>query len=361
MARERGSIQGENAVSASGNERHTWQRPPRSGTASASQPDCPEELSAFRLRAADLGDPLFDLYGQPPQSLLSDPGAILFRLTYRPLSARGKPGTSFDVQHEDVPAWLLEPVQSWLRPFLIGRNSSGSSLYRLEWIRKLQTRMHLEPPLPWGHAVSTVEALVQRLAYEGLDILDYTLQHFTETTGASSHRAAALNALLIDAGSAWEVTPSDAQGNYALTRRSLGPVVESIEEIRPICERAGAHLMDAWRHLAGRDPLPDQAYAQALLAVEAAAKPIISPADDVATLGKMLAVVRDAPQKFVFELGEPGDVLPVMKALWTTQRRHGTDDEDVPMGMSQAEADAAVHLAITLVRWFVAGAFRRAA
>ncbi len=84
-------------------------------------------------------------------------------------------------------------------------------------------------------------------------------------------------------------------GHYALTRRALGPVVEAIENLRSANDRAADHLYTAWRHLAGRDPIPDQAYSQALLAVEAAAKPVVSPTDEKATLGKWSATSVPSP------------------------------------------------------------------
>jgi hypothetical protein len=59
-----------------------------------------------------------------------------------------------------------------------------------------------------------------------------------------------------------------------------------------------------------------------------------SAKDGQATLGNMIKAVEDAPGKFTFILGEPEAV-------------------------SREEADAAVHLALTLVRWFSSGAFAR--
>lgn len=284
-------------------------------------------------------------------------------MEYRPLSARGKTGTSFDTLHEGIPPWLVEPLRAWVQPFLV-----DGGVYRLGWMRTLQARMHLQVTLPWGNThqvVETIYSLLERGGGEmGLDVIDYALHFMREGPHSSARYAYVahdLNVTLTAGGSAWEVTHLDAQtATYALTRRSVGPVREAIEELRPVAERAGAHLFEAWRHLAGRDPLPDQAYFQALLAVEAAGKPIISPRDGDATLGKMIRAIRDAPQKFAFVLGEVEAVLPVMEAMWTTHRRHGTDDREAPMGMSPEEADATVHLAITLVRWLTSGAFSRA-
>jgi hypothetical protein len=127
-------------------------------------------------------------------------------------------------------------------------------------------------------------------------------------------------------------------------------MVDAIEHVRSASERAGDHLSEAWRHLAGRDPLPDQAYFQAVLAVEAAARPIVTPNDSSTTLGRMIGTVDATPSNWTFALGDASDVVRPARLLWETHRRHGTDDREAPMGISQEEADA----------WFAGGAFKRA-
>jgi hypothetical protein len=51
------------------------------------------------------------------------------------------------------------------------------------------------------------------------------------------------------------------------------------------------YLATAWNRAYGRNPDPSGAYRDAIRAVEASAKPIILPADPVATLGKMIAAL----------------------------------------------------------------------
>jgi hypothetical protein len=47
--------------------------------------------------------------------------------------------------------------------------------------------------------------------------------------------------------------------------------------------------------------------------------------------------------------------------IWTGQLdRHGTDDPAAPLNVDQAEADAAFHIALALVRLFVSAAITRA-
>jgi hypothetical protein len=92
--------------------------------------------------------------------------------------------------------------------------------------------------------------------------------------------------------------------------------------------------------------------------VEAAAKPVVTPNDDLATLGKMIRAIEGAPGKWTFVLGEPEDVAQVGGLRWTKQLdRHRTDDDAGPLNVSPEQADAGLRLAIALVRFFADGLF----
>jgi len=130
-------------------------------------------------------------------------------------------------------------------------------------------------------------------------------------------------------------------------------------------DRSAAHLAEAWRHAHGRKPHPGTAYREAVRAIEAAARPVIAPNDTTATLGKMIGELRGKPQLFETVFVDttviPLDVVRSMMALvWTNQLdRHGTDDERVPLHVSQEQAEAAVQTAVALVQWFRRGLVRR--
>lgn len=58
-------------------------------------------------------------------------------------------------------------------------------------------------------------------------------------------------------------------------------------------------------------------------------------------------------------IGDVDTVLQMMRTVWTAQHdRHGTDDESVPANVTQAEAESALNLAISLVQMCRTGAFR---
>ena len=79
----------------------------------------------------------------------------------------------------------------------------------------------------------------------------------------------------------------------------------------------------------------------------------------------MIAEIRDCPDQFTTRLnpssplGSMDVVRQMLSLLWKSQwDRHGVDD-DAPLTVSQQEAEDALALAVTLVRWFDTGAVYR--
>ena len=286
-------------------------------------------------------------------------------MAYRPLSARGTDDPRFDTLHEGFPEWLHDPVLTWERSFLMWAGYGGQTEYNELLMRLMQLRLRMVPALDWRSPRYAAMAMIGRMREDetlALDVVDFTLNHMAVGTALSDDerraRAGQLASYLKLGGSAWEVTQTPDSKYYTLTRRALGPVIDAIEQTRSHSERAGAHLATAWVRMAGRNPDPGGAYREAVRAVEAAAKPIVSPTDSNATLGKMIRAIRDKPSKWTFALGTPDQVADACGMLWLSQfDRHGTDNESLPLHVNDQQADAAVHLALTLVRWFAGGAF----
>jgi hypothetical protein len=188
-----------------------------------------------------------------------------------------------------------------------------------------------------------------------LDLIDFLLYR------TASHQAAAgLEVILLQGGSAWRVV--EREDSYGLERRVATAVAEAVDAVTNPRDRAAVHLSRAWSAQFGRDPDPSTAYREAVRAVEAIGKPIISPRNDRATLGTMIADLRAAPHKWRLALGAPAGFDPIqtliamMELLWKGQLdRHGTDDESVPLNVLPDEAEVALLVAIPLVHWFRQG------
>ncbi|HEV2945084.1 MAG TPA: hypothetical protein VGX26_08230 [Solirubrobacteraceae bacterium] len=280
-------------------------------------------------------------------------------MAFRPLSQRNNPDPTFDGPHEGIPDWMFQSVVNWIDEAIYeprGRQTAPSEPLLLA----AEASLHVTFDWSSGPFSARMTALdyVKRNGEFGLDFLDFLLSNLRGKMAL----AAGLNVVLTRAGSAWEVQAVDPPRSFDLVRRAIGPVSEAIDDIRPISQRAHAHLMSAWSKLMGRNPDPSGAYREAIRAVEVVAAPVVIPSDDRATLGTIIGALRDKPEKWTVDLAEatPEQVKDMAAMIWQSQvDRHGTDDESVPLNVSQEQADAAVHISIALVRLFAGGHITR--
>ncbi|WP_053096482.1 hypothetical protein [Microbacterium sp. CGR1] len=190
---------------------------------------------------------------------------------------------------------------------------------------------------------------------EFVDFLDF-LVYRVGNDEAADDVLGYLEAILSDGGSEWRVGLRD--GHASLERRVPEGVVLAADNTIANSGSAGALLAEAWHAAFGRDPDPEEAYEKSIKAVEEAAAKIVTPNNKKATLG---TIVRDlkAQKDWKLDLPTPdADVAVKMAdALWVGQEsRHGGNGYRKP---TQAEAEAAVLLAVPLVHWFTSGAMAR--
>lgn len=274
-----------------------------------------------------------------------------------PLSARHDPEALADYAalHDGMPEWMLPSAQQWAAQFFTfqGRPLSDEIHEAEQYLRLQLSRNGLSSP-DWNAG----QDLLRRMADDrlGLDVIDYCLSTITYNT----HRAATLQEILDRSGSAWTIG-RDTEGAFCLERR-VDPTAQAIAQGEMSQSgNAAIHLRSAWHLAYGRGPNPSAAYRDAIRAVEAAARSVVTPNDSLATLGKMNNAIRDAPHKWITEIGDVDTVLKMMQTVWKAQHdRHGTDDESAPVNVSAAEAEAAVNLAVALVQMFRTGAIRLA-
>lgn len=318
------------------------------------------------------------------RSLHAVPDSIILTPPVRPLSAREGGRDDLDDLHEGVPAHLAAPLRSWTRRFVTA-----------ELTKRLALRLRLHDKLAGGLVLLAAIAddaepgpLIDALLTDALllDAVDLSLQldrtlhrEIADLALMESHppgvvtldyeleRIAAvkrLEELLADAGSAYQVhwwpTP------VLLVRRVDATAAASFEHACGTASKAGAQLLrEAWRQVYCRDPDPTAGYATAVRAVEEVLCPLVLPRDPLRTLGKALGELRKIADRWSFVLlGKDGigDIAPlvaVVARLWEGQRaRHGGGPNGF-QPQTQAEAEAAVHLAATVVQWISAGALTR--
>lgn len=196
-----------------------------------------------------------------------------------------------------------------------------------------------------------------------LDAIEFLLERFCDTT-LYRHRRQEAKALenLLDSGNSLFRVKDDLTG---LEMRAVPEVQQQVQAVVDSAKgSAGDHLADAWNQAYGRSNDPVKSYSESIKAVEASLAPVVSSKNLKATLGTMIGEVRSNPSLYQFAIAEGATshavqtVLGLMQVLWEGQTsRHGgvkpTRHETVE------EAQAAVHIAATLVQWATSGAFSR--
>jgi hypothetical protein len=197
-----------------------------------------------------------------------------------------------------------------------------------------------------------------------LDVVEFVLSKRGGDNSYDRERIDELERMLWEGGSAWRVSTRGAVPH--LEARVDATVTAAAERVMTDAGRAGEYLQQAWSKIYGRHPDPGAGYGQSVNAVEAAARPVVSPNDAVATLGKMIGQMRQNPQAWTIEVPAPPAfdraqvLLGMLDLLWKGHAdRHARLGPDEPISVSQSEAEAALHLAVTLVHWFNSGAVRR--
>lgn len=127
---------------------------------------------------------------------------------------------------------------------------------------------------------------------------------------------------------------------------------------------AGNLLEQAWNLTYGLHPDPTTAYSRAVKAVEEVACPLVLPNNPKPTLGTVIANLRQTSAKWRFVLVDKDGhdavepLIDMVGRLWTGQvSRHGGGNNS--RESTQAEAEAAVHLAFYLLHLLSTGALTR--
>lgn len=170
-----------------------------------------------------------------------------------------------------------------------------------------------------------------------------------------------LNELLTAGGAGWRIN-ADRNG---LERRVDTTVTAAVATtVRSVAADAADHLRTAWNTAYGRNPDPDKAYDEAVLAVEAVACPLVCPTNPRRTLGTVIADLGNQNAQWALTISDatgqpagPDRLVEMLKLLWQGQSRHAGSPNS--RRQTQAEAEAAVHLAATLVQWLTSGVLYR--
>ncbi|WUN84589.1 WD40 domain-containing protein (plasmid) [Streptomyces erythrochromogenes] len=278
------------------------------------------------------------------------------------------PTSDRDGPFDGVPEHLQLPLQEWVA-YALDSESLVDHLDEDRAERTICLRLRLVAKVDEKNRGGSKyhRALTTTVGTQLLDVVDAVLAYKAERGVSDQDDIRLLTDILDAAGSAYRVAEAGDGLEQRVTPTVRDAVRQTITSAAPVpaARSAANHLASAWQAAHGRSPDPVRAYGESIKAVEAAAHSIIQPNNDKATLGTMLGEIRNARHKFATALFVPaGGGAPIapteamMRALWEGQTsRHGAQSQTVPETLEAARAG--VHLAATLVQWFVSGAVVR--
>ena len=262
-----------------------------------------------------------------------------------PLSVRQNPERldEFQALHEGVSAGLRPSLLSWTK---MRCASYGPTFANEAKVGHLERTINHEVV---GGNRKLLPELEKSLAVDDdllLDAADVAL------TWASAHEVALLEAFFVEARSTYGIGV-DEDDVYMIQLRQPEELSRLIEAEATQPGRPAEHLRIAWSRCFGLHSDLNEACTEVVKAIEVAAKPVVTPDDPLATLGKMIGAIRLKPEKWETDSGFGGSVqtvLAMMDMVWKGQLRHG--DEDAPLEVSQEAAEMTVQTAVLLVSWF---------
>jgi hypothetical protein len=254
---------------------------------------------------------------------------------------------------DGVPDWLYAQLQTWLYHVLQfadgpitalrpGHDLTGSTRQVM-----LRVRTSTQPWLIPADDPTFLDALDAAIRWGEFD------HHGFTTYGDPS----SLEGLLAAANSAWRVN-AESRG---LERRIDPTITRAVTTARSNANAESAeHLRVAWDAAYGLYPDPDKAYDEAVLAVEALVCPLVCPNNGRRTLGTVIRDLGNQRDQWQLAIGDkdgqpasPDRLEAMLALLWEGQSRHAGSPNS--RRQTQTEAQAAVHLAATIVQWLSTG------
>ena len=191
-----------------------------------------------------------------------------------------------------------------------------------------------------------------------LDVIDWLLGH-------GFGHAQPLEHILKSAGHVLRVSPD---GNRLVER--IEPTLwNEYEWATQPDDQASQYMQEAWALAFGREPNSSDAWGRVIKAIETLLKPIVSPRDVRATLGKMISALRQSPDKWECKLPDRvynvnGEInskrgievfIDALATIGYQPDRHGGDQ---PQDIDEATARSVLFLATTVVGWLRDGTLR---
>lgn len=282
--------------------------------------------------------------------------------------------SSFDLDealYDGIKPWMSNSVRNWLHSIL-APTSNGRTYYKDSWIHdiELHARINLGIQQDGFRLYSALIALFNADENYALDIVQATVElckivskpDYSEKIIVQT-KINELNTILVKSGSKWHIV---AEGDKArMEARVNETTTAAFDKLSQMPSDAADHLKTSWVYCFGRSPSPSEAYTYAVKAVEAASWKLVTPKNMTATLGTIIKdfLTQAEAGRFSTIFNDKKEntsidaIAKLMARLWEGHSdRHATGTYVEP---TQAEAEAAVHMAIVLCHFFLTDAVTR--
>jgi hypothetical protein len=258
--------------------------------------------------------------------------------------------------HEGVPPHLVAPLTNWIGSIFATDQIYGGVM-NAEMLGHL-ANMNEIPIRPGSDAFDVRQAVLDACVKDQdlcLDMIDSLL----EFGGGRPDGIEALSVHLTVGDSVWDTAPD----GKSLTRRVSAAEKDQFTVILSTADTARAELQESWHNVYGRHRDPSDAWDHAIKAVEAVLIPIVCPKKEKATLGSVAGYLKSAPQAWKLTLdnrdaiGGVQTLEAMIRLMWPNPDRH--QDGSPKRTPSDKEAQAVLHLAVTIVQWVRNGALEK--
>jgi hypothetical protein len=265
-------------------------------------------------------------------------------MDWQPLSVREGVSSSRG-PYEGVPPHLAPELIRWLQG-VFGYTISGGMGYKTMLSVVTRSRIAVPPVQTTpSHLMNAILNVCLNDDERFLDVVDAAL--YEQRWGKEGN---VVRKMLEVAGSAWTVSVDGA----SLHRRVDPAAQVSMELATTPNDVASAELTEAWAKAYGRSPNASDAWDHSIKAVEAALIPVVVPKQDKPQLGHVLGQLDRNESQWKLGLTSQQGLTPVqtlvgmLRLVWPNPDRHPAGDRREP---SLEEAQAVVHLAVTIVQW----------
>ncbi|MGI8912805.1 MAG: hypothetical protein ACR2JY_03260 [Chloroflexota bacterium] len=294
--------------------------------------------------------------------------------TWRSLSTRLAGGDEEQTRDEGLPTHLVSWLIEWL-----GEYAQGETFEIISLAARMKLDLLFEEDYPsFGAEARRFYEECRRverpdLFLDAVDRVLFALRKSAEAAPKGRRRylqqrqteaAVKLERVFDYGGSACRVSDDQTRLEERIDPTIRATMLEAQRTAEQKAPSAAEHLRTAWRASSGRHPDPTKAYSESIKAVEAAAAPVVTPNDALATLGRIRGQLHSAKAEYQFSVANAKEhgaieiVSDILRLLGEGQTdRHGGSQPTKPV--TPEAAKVAVHLAALLVQWFSSGAVRR--